>query len=570
MRTWSLARRLFALYFLFMVLITAVFATLAYLDARERAFGDAAQRTTAIATTIADSPLVLQAAGSKDPSSSLQPFAERVMADSRIDFITIMAPDRTRWTHRNREEIGLPYIGSVDEALAGRSFTETTAGTLGPSVRTIVPVKDANAQVVAMVSVGVTVDAIEDVVASRFVLIGALSLGLLGLGGLLTYLIGRYLKRVTHGWGPEQLGQLFSYYESGLHSVRDGLILVDTAGRLVMYNDQAAALLGVSGPEFKRAPVTLSALDIPASLRELLASGRVAREELFVVGEKLLVVSQERARTPGDSRSRGSVATLQDHTEVQRMGEELRSTRTLTDALRAQTHEHANRIHTIVSLLELGHSEQALEFATQDLTLSQRLVDQVIDKDREPVLAALVMAKATQARESGIDLRVSWDERASFAHLEAHDVVTILGNLLDNAMDAAIEGSRTQSGADPLPGAHPQAGPQAQKNTAELWVSLDIWRESGLILIKVTDSGPGFSVEDPRVILERGFTTKESDSTGRGIGLALVQQAVTRLGGELEVGQDETGAVFTVALPVSLSADGDSTSEISPDEGQIT
>lgn len=539
MRTWSLARRLFALYFLFMVVITLVFATLAYLDARERAFGDAAQRTTAIATTIADSPLVLQAAGSKDPSQPLQPFAERVMADSRVDFITIMAPDRTRWTHRNREEIGLPYIGSVDEALAGRSFTETTAGTLGPSVRTIVPVKNAESTVVAMVSVGVTVDAIEDVVASRFALIGALSLGLLALGGILTFAIGRYLKRVTHGWGPEQLGQLFSYYESGLHSARDGLILVDTGGRLVMYNDQAAALLGVLRPARDRSPLTLSELNVPESLRELLASGRTAKEELFVVGDRLIVVSQENATTPGDSRPRGSVATLQDHTEVQRMGEELRSTRTLTDALRAQTHEHANRIHTIVSLLELGQTDQALAFATQDLALSQRLVDQVIDESREPVLAALVMAKAAQARESGIDFRVSWDERASFAHLDAHDVVTILGNLLDNAMDAALEGAR-------------DAGP-ASLGEASLWVSLEIWRESGLILIKVTDSGPGFSVEDPRRILERGYTTKESDAAGRGIGLALVQQAVIRLGGELDLGQDETGAVFTVAIPIGAT-----------------
>ena len=200
---------------------------------------------TALAVSVADNPLVLQAAASPDPSARLQPYALKVMDDADADFITIMAPDRTRWTHPRDEELGQPYIGSISDALEGRVFTEITAGTLGPSVRTIAPVKDAGGSVKALVAAGVTVRTIDVAVAGRIPALLAIAGALLAGGSLASWLLGRYLRRVTRGWGPEQLAQLFAYYESVLHSVREGVILIDPKGRVVMYNDQAAELLGL-------------------------------------------------------------------------------------------------------------------------------------------------------------------------------------------------------------------------------------------------------------------------------------------------------------------------------------
>ncbi|GAA1051003.1 sensor histidine kinase [Arthrobacter russicus] len=530
MRDWSIARRLFLGQFLFILLLTAGVVTAAYFDASDRAYSQATERTSSIAATLADSPLLLEAAASPDPTALLQPYAEAVIQETKVDFITIMAPDRTRWTHPNPEKIGLPYIGSVDQALSGHRYTETIAGTLGPSLRTIVPVLDRAGAVQAMVSVGVTVSALDIASSGRIPFILLLGAGLLAVGTLTSWLLGRYLKRVTLGWGPERMGQLFSYYESVLHSVRDGLLLVDRKGELVMYNDQAADLLGIPRPADGVPRLPLEALPVRDSLKELLLSGRSVRDEIHVIEDRLLVVSQEPASMPGAKTSYGTVSTLQDHTELRRMGDELSSTRTLSDALRAQTHEHANRLHTVVSLLELGRTEQALAFATEDLRLSQQLVDEVVDADREPVLAALVMGKIAQAAELGIELRVegdTGDSAAGFELLSAHDVVTIVGNLLDNAMDAARSG------------------------TPPRWVALAVAHDESALRLRVSDSGPGLGGAEPATILERGFSTKAADATGRGIGLALVQQSVLQLGGSLQISPD---AEFTVTVPRTAPA----------------
>ena len=157
-----------------------------------------------------------------------------------------MAPDRTRWTHPRDEELGKPYIGSIDAALNGQVFTEITAGTLGPSVRTIAPVKDADGTVRALVAAGVTVRTVDIAVSGRLPALLAIGLALLAGGSAASWLLGRYLRQVTRGWGPEQLAQLFAYYESVLHSVREGVILIDPKGKVVMYNDQAAELLGLA------------------------------------------------------------------------------------------------------------------------------------------------------------------------------------------------------------------------------------------------------------------------------------------------------------------------------------
>ncbi len=242
---WSIARRLFVAQLLFIVALTAIVGTATFVDARDHAYDEAGRRMAGIATAVADAPFVLQAASAADPSALLQPYALKVMKDADADFVTIMAPDRTRWTHPRDEELGKPYIGSIDEALNGQVFTEVVAGTLGPSVRTIAPVKDADGKVRALVAAGVTVRTVDVAVSGRLPALLAIALALLVGGSVASWLLGRYLRRVTRGWGPEELGQLFAYYESVLHSVREGVILIDPKGKVVMYNDQAAELLGL-------------------------------------------------------------------------------------------------------------------------------------------------------------------------------------------------------------------------------------------------------------------------------------------------------------------------------------
>ncbi|MDP9694667.1 UNVERIFIED_ORG: sensor histidine kinase regulating citrate/malate metabolism [Arthrobacter globiformis] len=548
---WSIARRLFVANLLFMLALTAIVGTAVFVDARDHAYEEAGRRMGVLATSIADNPLVLQAAGTGNPSAQLQPYAQKVMADSGADFITIMAPDRTRWTHPLDEELGRPYIGSIEEALRGRVFTEITAGTLGPSVRTIAPVKDAEGAVRALVAAGVTVNTVDVAVSGRLPALLAVSGFLLAGGSLASWFLGRYLRRVTRGWGPEQLAQLFAYYESVLHSVREGVVLIDPAGRVVIYNDQAAELLGLQPREAEddhAATPLLADLPLAPSLKELFESGRTAHDEIHLTRDGVLVVNQRPAVGPGSSAGRqrgplfGTVATIRDRTEIESLGTELESMRTLSDALRAQTHEHANRLHTMVSLLELGRTDEALDFATKDLELSQQLTDDVVGSVQEPVLSALVMGKAAEAHERGVELVVGASGPALSGELAVQDLVTVLGNLLDNAIDAAAEA--------PAP------------RRVELLVDTT----GGSLDITVQDSGKGIDPTAVDDVFRYGFSTKTAGPFGRGLGLALVKQAVQRLAGTMSISNSSTGgARFHVALPATIASDASLSDPSFPD-----
>ncbi|KJC64886.1 sensor histidine kinase [Agreia bicolorata] len=532
-RRVSIAARLFAVQAVFVIVAVGLAVVLLALDARGRATADASARSMVTAQAVAHNPFVIEAVQQPNPSSVLQPYAVTLMDDTDVDFITVMAPDRTRYTHRDPEEIGKPFLGTIAPALAGKSFTETYTGTLGPSVRAVAPILGADGRVVALVSAGITLSQVDAEFWPRVHLLLGAGAAMIAVGALVSWLFSRYLRRVTAGRGAEELGQVFAYYESVLHSVREGLVLVDDRGVLVLYNDHAADLLGLTagGPE---RPV--DELDIPGSLKSLLLQEGEARDEVFVTRDHVLVVNHQPAlpteaqRGSGRIRSLGTVTTLRDRTELLRVTGELESMRTMSDALRSQTHEFANRLHTIASLLELGRSDEALRFAADELNLSQRLTDRVLVSIDEPVIAALMLGKAAQARERGVALKLETHLDPGTQGFEPVDVVTILGNLVDNALDAAASG--TASGTEPW---------------VEVYLGLGDGEDD--LVVQVSDSGPGIDYDARERVFGRGYSTKETDAFGRGLGLALVRQTVARLGGTIEL-SEHVGAVFTVTLPM--------------------
>ncbi|WDF34473.1 ATP-binding protein [Arthrobacter agilis] len=558
MSRWSLARQFFVAQLVFILVLSASLSGILYVDAARGVNSATGERMVAVATAIALEPAVLEAVRSPDPPAELQPYAVEVMDRLGVDFITIMAPDRTRYTHRNPEQIGKPYIGSVAEALAGRTQTETFAGTLGPSIRSIVPVVDDAGTVQAMVAAGITVDRAGIARDARLPIVAAIALGALLLGALASYLLSRRLRDATLGMGPADLSRTFVFYDAVLHSVREGLLLTDATGRLVLYNDQAAKLLGLSGsPQ----PVPAARLAVAPSLRDLLASGRRARDEVHLTDERVLVVNQEpaipptpagRAATPQPPL--GTVTTLRDHTDIEALTGQVETMRTLTDALRAQTHEHANRLHTIVSLVELGRTRDALDFATRDLQQAQRLTDTVVEAVEEPFIAALLLGKAAQANERGVELVPVIEPGAQAGLFDPVDLVTIIGNLLDNAIDEAAAAA-----TDPL---------------VRLGVSRVIAGDGAShVLIVVEDNGHGLADSEKARVFETGYSTKMQQEPqrddpqgaygpgtpqgGRGFGLALVRQAVRRLHGTVEVTDtDDGGARFAVRLPCPAHDDG--------------
>jgi two-component system CitB family sensor kinase len=532
-RGWSIAARLFVLQVVFITLLTAVATIWLSTDARTDVERDAAARSMVVATSIAVNPFVVEAVTSADPSRVLEPYALDLMETTSTDFITIMAPDRTRFTHPDPAEIGRPFRGTIAPALRGESFTETYTGTLGPSVRAVVPIEDADGEVVAIVAAGVTVDSISVAFGSRQSIVLVAAAVTLAFGALASWLLSRYLRRVTWGRGAEEMSRMFAYYEGVLHSVREGLVLVDDRARVVLYNDQAAELLGLP---FERPdePVPVSRLDLPRPLATLLSSGERAVDELYLTASHVLVVNQEAtvsAVGAGPARVLGTVTTLRDHTDLQALTGELQTMRTLSDALRSQTHEFANRLHTIVALIELGRPREALDLAANELDLGQELADRLVSTIGEPVLTALLLGKTAQARERGIRFELTAGDDIGHVGIPSTELVTIVGNLVDNAMDA-VSPDLTGEGVRERPGI----------------VSVDIRRLGDEIEFTVGDNGDG--IADVEQAFRRGFSTKRAGLEGRGLGLALVGQSVRRLGGSIEVHNDG-GAIVVVRLPAS-------------------
>ncbi|MER5885608.1 sensor histidine kinase [Streptomyces sp. NPDC001941] len=525
-RPRSLAGQLFAMQVVLVAAVVAGCAAFAYVTDRAQAEETARRQATATATAVARSPSVAAAIRTSDPTALLQPYAESVRRATGVNFVTIMAPDGTRWSHPEPAEIGRTYLGHTERALRGETFSEKHLGVLGPSVRTITPVLDGT-RVVGLVSAGITVERISQQVREQVTALLGMAGAALTIGGLGTYVINARLRRHTHGMNAGQLSRMHDYHEAALHAVREGLVMLDGQRRIALINDGARTLLGL-GPEAVGTPV--AELGLPPSLTGALLASEPRADELHLTADRVLVVS---TRPVVGGERRGTVATLRDHTELQSLSGELDSERGFTEALRSQAHEAANRLHAVVSLIELGRVDEAVRFATAELELAQALTDRVVDAVAEPVLAALLLGKAAQANERGVELVLTDESRIDDgvipAALPPRDLVTVLGNLIDNAVEAAT------------------GEPDAR-------VTVTAATDGPSLLLRVADSGPGVAAADAEAVFERGWSTRGS---GRGLGLALARQAVHRARGSIEVSEGpDGGAEFTVRLPLRTGTTG--------------
>ncbi|MGW7205439.1 sensor histidine kinase [Streptomyces sp. NPDC054837] len=522
-RPRSLAGQLFAMQAVLIAVLVAGYALFTYVSDRSQAEDAAGRQAMGVARAVADAPSVREAIGTPDPSAKLQPYALRVMHDADVDFVTIMNPKGIRWTHPREEEIGKHFLGNITPALRGDSFTETYTGTLGASVRAVTPI-EADGKVVGLVSAGIRVEAISERVQGQLTALLGVAAGALALGAVGTYVINARLRRHTHNMNATELSHMHDYHQAALHAVREGLLMLDGQYRVALINDGGRELLGVAEDVVGH---SVAELGLPAPLTGALLASEPRVDEVHLTADRVLVVNTSPV-SGGDRR--GTVVTLRDVTELQSLMGELNSERGFTQALRSQAHEAANRLHTVVSLIELDRAEEAVDFATAELELAQALTDQVVAAVSEPVLAALLLGKTAQANERGVELVVSEDSRLDDgllpASLPARDLVTILGNLIDNAVDAA-------------------------QGSVGARVTVTAYTEADELILRVSDTGGGVDPAHAEAVFQRGFSTKPAGPGGRGLGLALVRQAVGRHEGTLTVAEAAGGgAEFEVRVPL--------------------
>jgi two-component system CitB family sensor kinase len=477
-------------------------------------------RAVAIAETVAQIPQIRDAVARADQSGVIQSLAGQVMRQTGAAYVVVIDRNGVRYSHPNPNLIGQRITEPV-VALDGRNHVRIDHGSLGLSANGRVPLLGPSGAVVGEVSVGILVS---DVAAKQRGALAAVLLysGLaLGIGVVASLLLARRMKRATFGLELPEIASLLQEREAMLHDIREGVIGFDAKNRVSLINPEACRLLRVPPDAIGR---PLQEVVAPGRLRSLLAGEVSGVDEMTLTDDFLLVVNHRPVTVGG--RYVGAVATVHDRTETELLVRELRTMTGLTEALRAQEHEYANRLHVASGLLEVGEPGEAASYLAEITSSSRARAEDLRARISSPMLAALLVAKIAVAAEDGIRLEVSDDTSLDMQQDDGQALVTIVGNLIDNAIDA-LRGS-----------------PSPRTITVRL-------TDQQELRIEVSDNGPGVASDALADLFVDGYTTKPSRGTsGRGLGLALVHRIVKKAGGHIDVTAGP-GAKFVVVMPLA-------------------
>jgi len=458
-------------------------------------------------------------------AAAVQPVAEAIRRATGAEYVVVGDRNEIRFSHPAPEKIGQRFVGGdLDAALhEGKSYTSQAIGTLGPSLRGIVPIHNDRQQIIGFVAVGYLISDIN-------LLIHEKQLEILGYVGIVLVfgvfgatLIARGLKAAIMGLEVHEIAALFHERNAIIGAIREGIIAVDGKGYLSFVNAAARLYLGDDFDKELRGQPLKDVCSSPDLASALVAGEKLLDQEMVLLNRPMIV-----NMLPLDTEQGGLVASFRPKDELDRVTRELSHAQEYSELLRAQTHEYSNKMHTIAGLLQLGAQQEALDLVMTEASGYQQLIRNLAEAVPDPVIAGVILGKYNRACELKIELE--FDPQNSFAELppelEREPLVTILGNLLDNAFDAVRE-----SGNQPL-------------------VRLYLTDLGPDLIIEVEDSGPGVAKEVAETLFNRGATTKSG--SGRGTGLALVKRAVESLGGQITYGDGELGgALFTVIIPKS-------------------
>ena len=474
------------------------------------------------AENLAGSPAVRERIVRATPAdpAGLPSVAESVRTVSGSSTVAVLRTDGVVLTSSDPGQVGhhVPLHGRVAQGAAWSGTGEENGHTV---VVAQVPVYDEHGHVIGVAEVGRDVPSVwtrlGDVVPNLLAYLTVA--GVLGVGGSL--LLARRIKRQTLGMEPTEIAGLVEHREALVHGVKEGVVALDRDHRITVLNDSAGELLQLPHGAVGR---RLEELDVDPQVVDMLSNRQSGPDRLVLVGDRVLAFNTMPMRSHGSVI--GAVTTLRDRTELSALERELGSSRATSNTLRAQTHEFANQLHTISGLLHLAEYDEVLRFVDGVRLSRTALYDEVTSRIADATVAALLIAKASLASERGVDLRLLPESHLGKVYgALSRDLATVIGNLVDNALDAAA------------------SGPSRPR------VDVQVLEEDDEVVVTVRDTGPG--VSDPEEVFRQGYSTKHGlDDGGRGFGLALTRLVCRRRGGDVVVHNDG-GAVFTATLPTT-------------------
>ncbi|MGE8019770.1 ATP-binding protein [Peribacillus frigoritolerans] len=484
------------------------------------------EKALSVAQTVSLLPEIKQAFRTDHPSVIIQPIAERIRRQIDAEFIVIGDENETRLSHPNPDMIGKKMVGGDNaEVWDGKSIITESTGTLGPSIRGKSPII-ANEKVIGVVSVGYLQDDIEKEV-SRIQRKIVLIISFILIGGLLVaFFISFNIKKAILGLEPKEIAWMFQEKHAILESIHEGIIAIDVHGKITIVNETAHKILHIPKDVMLRGR-KIEEVITHTHLLDVVSTARAEYDQEFMIDGEVFLAS----RIPilnGQGEIIGAVASLRNKSELSNLLQELSHVKAYAEGLRAQTHEYSNRLYTLLGLIQLGSYKEAMDFISKEVDVTQGFLHFLMKEVPDPIIAGFILGKVSLASELKIDFTI--DRESSFkdipSEIDRDLLVTIIGNLINNAFEAVRENER-------------------EEKRVSLFVT-DLGKE---LIIEVEDNGKGMGSEVTELIFRNGFTTK-SHQTNSGIGLSLVQEAIDGLGGYITFSTKEGEyTIFTVAIP---------------------
>ena len=458
-------------------------------------------------------------------STQIQLYAESVRKATGARFVVVGDHEGRRYSHPVPERIGKLMVGGDNpRALErGEAYVSKAVGTLGPSMRGKVPIFANSGKVIGVVSVGYLQETVESVTEGYLQRVLLWVFGLFLFGGIGTWLIARNVKQSIFGLEPVEIARLFRERNAILDSIREGVVAINDKGQVTMLDHEAAKILKI--PPESGIGTSIESILPQTRMLEVLKSGEEQFDQEMIIGDIEVIVN----RVPiwQNDRVAGVVSSFRRKDEIDRMAQELTQIQEYSEVLRTQTHEYSNKLHTLAGLIQLGSHQEALDLIGRETSGYQELLGTLAETVPEPLLSAIILGKYNRAQELRIIFQLDPESRMIDIpkKINREKIVTILGNLLENALEAA------------------------QENTSgKRMVQLSMTDFGNDLIFEVEDSGSGIEDESVDLSLQHGFTTKSG--TGRGIGLSLVHENLKYLGGHLTVVRSSLGGMrFTIYIP---------------------
>ncbi|RKL65712.1 ATPase [Salipaludibacillus neizhouensis] len=484
-------------------------------------------RALEVATTVSIMPSVIEAMDNENPALVVQPIAENLRTLVDAEFVVVGNQESIRYSHPDENKIGKRMVGGDNKRalINNEYYISEAAGSLGPSLRGKAPIFNEVGEVIGIVSVGYMIDDIQLMIIRNIFEVIGFSLIILVLGIIGSVFLARNIRKDTMGLEPREIAALYRDREAILSSIVEGIVSIDSDGRITSMNYSAQKLLKLDEKSVNKHIEEV----IPNSqMKEMLTLGSEApKDEQILIGDKVLLVN--RTLIKDDEKIVGVVSSFRDKTEFEEMLNTLSEIQQYSEGLRAQTHEYNNKLYTISGLLQLGQYDEVIDLIQAENRYHEHQIRYMFDQIQDKKVQAILLGKLGKASE--LKVKLSIDDNSSLSELPQHmdisKVIHILGNILDNAIEEVA------------------LLPVKEVN----FFITDIGQD---IIIEVADSGKGIDNNILERLFEQGFSTK--DKKNRGYGLPIVKNAVDSLQGSIEINQDKNGgAIFTVYLPKIVS-----------------